>query len=181
MDQMQTITVGHRQARNLARGLGWFSIGLGAAEILVPHAFTRWLGMRDGVALLQSYGARELLAGIGILASEKAAPWVWSRVGGDALDLATLAGGIRKDNPNNANIGIALAAVLGVTLADLVCAASLTEHERESRERTQRFVEAYSRRSGFPRPPDSMRGAAQRLDDSGGHDPAEPYLPYPTP
>jgi hypothetical protein len=181
MNAVQELTLNHRQARNLARGLGWFSLGLGAAEVLAPHALSRWLGMKDGVALLQSYGARELLAGIGILASEKAAPWVWSRVGGDALDLVTLVGGIRKDNPNNANIGMALAAVLGVTLADVVCAASLTERERETRERSQRFVEEYSRRSGFPRPPDSMRGAAQRLDDSDGRGAAEPLLPYPTP
>jgi hypothetical protein len=32
-------------AHSMARGLGWFSIGLGVAEVLAPRALTRCLGM----------------------------------------------------------------------------------------------------------------------------------------
>ena len=35
-------------------------------------------------------GAREIASGFGILAQNKPTPWLWSRVGGDAMDLALL-------------------------------------------------------------------------------------------
>ena len=43
-----------RQARGsagaMAQGLGWFSLGLGAVELLAPHLLTRALGMRGFLA-----------------------------------------------------------------------------------------------------------------------------------
>ena len=165
MNQMQNIkqsvSLDRGNAHNLARALGWFSLALGAAEVMAPKTLSRWLGMRDGAALLQAYGARELLAGAGILASSNPTPWVWSRVGGDAIDIVTLMTGFRDDNPNNANVGVALGAVLGVTLADVICAGSLQEERRERRERRRNFVAAYKSRSGFRRPVEAMRGAAR--------------------
>ncbi len=158
------VMLDRRNAHALARGLGWFSLGLGAAEVLAPKALSRWLGMKDGAALLQSYGAREILAGIGILASSNPTPFVWSRLGGDAVDLATLAAGIREDNPNNGNIGIALAAVFGATLADAVCAGSLQQHDDEDRQRRRRHIAAYKRRSGFRQPAAAMKGAARDFE-----------------
>src|SRR5947209_10102577 len=73
----------------LARGLGWFSIGLGLAEVLAPHAMADLTGVRSP-ALLRAYGLREIICGIGILGSARPAGWLWGRVAGDALDLATL-------------------------------------------------------------------------------------------
>ena len=46
-----------------------------------------------------AYGVREVVNGIGILASDDPTPWVWGRVGGDALDIATVAAGMSGDNP----------------------------------------------------------------------------------
>ena len=86
-------------ADSLARGLGWFSIGLGLAEVLAPRALTRGLGMEGTEQTVQAYGVREIATGIGILSSNQPAPWIWGRVGGDALDLATLATGLQRDNP----------------------------------------------------------------------------------
>src|SRR5512140_3802102 len=78
-------------AHSMARGLGWFSIGLGVAEVLAPCALTRCLGMGGNEQLVRAYGLREIATGIGILSSDKPAAWIWGRVGGDALDMATLA------------------------------------------------------------------------------------------
>ena len=83
-------------AHSMARGLGWFSIGLGLAEVLAPRALTRGLGMEGNEQLVQAYGLREIATGIGILSSDQPAPWIWGRVGGDALDMATLAGQSEK-------------------------------------------------------------------------------------
>jgi hypothetical protein len=35
----------NQYALSMARGLGWFSLGLGVAEMLAPRALTRGLGM----------------------------------------------------------------------------------------------------------------------------------------
>jgi hypothetical protein len=80
--------------------------------------------MQGSEQLLQAYGLREIATGIGILSSEQAAPWIWGRLAGDALDIATLSTGLKEDNPKRENVGIALAAVAGVTALDLVCSVS---------------------------------------------------------
>ena len=67
-------------AMALARGLGWFSIGLGLAEMLAPRMLTEQMGMQGKESLLRFYGAREMAAGVGILMSDNPAPWVWGRV-----------------------------------------------------------------------------------------------------
>src|SRR4051812_49131148 len=97
----------------LARGLGVFSIALGLVELLAARSLTRALGMQGNETLVQAYGAREIATGIGILASKDPTPWIWGRVGGDALDIATLVTGLDEDNPNRGNVGLALAAVAG--------------------------------------------------------------------
>lgn len=138
----------------LARGLGWFSIGLGLAEMLMPRMLTEQMGMQGKESLLRFYGAREMAAGIGILMSDNPGPWMWARVAGDALDLATLATRLDKQNPRKGNVAITLAAVAGVTALDCVSAQALTN--------TNRPVPDYSDRRGMPRPPEEMRGAARK-------------------
>lgn len=112
--------------RMLANGLGWFSIGLGLYELLAPRHLGRALGMEDQTALIQAYGVREIATGVGILARRRPAEWVWGRVAGDALDLATLAPGLDDDNPRRGNVAMAMAAVAGVTLLDVLCARQLS-------------------------------------------------------
>jgi len=94
-----------RSARALADGLGWLSIGLGLGELLAPRALTRFLGMEAYAGLIQAYGAREITTGIGILSQDDPAPWLWGRVAGDALDLATLAAGLADDRARTGNVG----------------------------------------------------------------------------
>jgi hypothetical protein len=146
---------------DLAYGLGWFSIGLGAAEVIAPGALARTLGMRGSEPILRAYGLREIATGIGILSSNNPAPWLWGRVGGDALDIATLATGYTDSNPRKENVGIALAAVAGVTILDVVCAQALSMDRADAHE--QRYFD-YSDRSGLPRPPQEMRGAARDFE-----------------
>jgi len=173
--------VAHRSngsARTLAQGLGWFSIGLGLAELLAPRSIARALGMEERTALIRAYGAREVAAGVGILTQRNPTPWLWGRVAGDALDLATLAGGLDGRNPRRENVGIALAAVAGVTILDVLCARALGA-EREERQRRRPPLRDYSHRSGLPRPPEAMRGAAARdLDLPEDMRTPEPLRPY---
>jgi uncharacterized membrane protein len=113
----------------LAQALGWFSIGLGVAELTAPRSLARFIGVRDDnetCALLRAYGAREIASGIGILSRRRPAGWVWSRVGGDAIDLATLVAAYRSDTTDTGRLNAATAAVLGVTALDIFCAQQLS-------------------------------------------------------
>jgi hypothetical protein len=115
-------TAGH----SLARGLGWFSIGLGLAEFLAPHAMARLTGVPHP-RLLQFYGLREIAAGVGIFSNPRPAGWLWARVAGDALDLATLGAAMAEDDSEaRTKAWIAAAAVAGVTALDVLCATELT-------------------------------------------------------
>ncbi len=107
---------------SLIRALGWFSIALGATELLAPGALSRFLGV-DKKGPLRAFGLRELAAGVGILASDRAKPWIWARIGGDALDLAALGFAIARGHRRNALI--AAGAVAGVTALDLVAGQRL--------------------------------------------------------
>lgn len=141
----------------LSTGLGWFSIALGLAELAAPRALARSLGMDGHERLIQAYGAREVATGIGILAASDPTPWVRGRVAGDVLDLATLATGLHRGNPRRGTVVMAMAAVLGVTAFDLLRARQSTTASLQARRR----LYDYSGRSGLPRPPDAMRGAAK--------------------
>jgi hypothetical protein len=68
-------------AEQLARGLGWFSIGLGLAELVAPRRITETLGMEGSETLVIAFGVREILAGIMSLSVERNAG-LWARVGG---------------------------------------------------------------------------------------------------
>jgi len=111
-----------------ARGLGWFSIGLGLAELAAPDIVADLTGVRNE-GLLQLYGLREIACGVGILSSTRPSGWMWARVAGDALDLVTLAGAAtRGDGDAGRALGAGLA-VAAVTLTDLACAAQLSTAE----------------------------------------------------
>src|SRR5690242_9286505 len=51
----------------LARFLGWFSIGLGVAEVVAPRTVARLVGTRNNSGLIRCYGLREIASGVGIL------------------------------------------------------------------------------------------------------------------
>jgi hypothetical protein len=142
----------------VARGLGWFSIALGATELVAPGRLARALGLEGRERLLQAYGGREIGAGVWAL-SDTPAPAIWSRVAGDVVDLATLAAGLRgADEEQRRNAWVALAAVAGITVVDILTAASLTAEQSERRGDTGRD---YSDRSGFPGGVAKARGRAE--------------------
>ena len=113
----------------VARGLGWFSIGLGVYELVSADYLGYALGMENKAALIRLYGLREIVAGIGILKlfNGKLAPWIWARIAGDALDIATLSIDLSPHNLKRKNTFIALGMVVGVTLLDSWCAKRLSE------------------------------------------------------
>ncbi|HEX7338056.1 MAG TPA: hypothetical protein VF252_12695, partial [Gemmatimonadales bacterium] len=106
----------------LARGLGWFSIGLGLAQITAPRSIARLIGVSDEDETrntMFAIGLREIASGVGILSRPNPAPFLWSRVGGDIMDLALLGKELGSAAAKRPRVAAVTAAVLGVTLLDL--------------------------------------------------------------
>lgn len=153
-----------------ARGLGLFSIALGLAELLAPRAVARATGMSGRTGLIQAYGLREIVNGVGLLYSDHPRRWLWGRVFGDALDMATLA--TRKDRADTA-AAMKVAAVVG----SLDLAAAMMQDAWVRRPSDAEFD--YSDRVGFARSPDEMRGAAADAMVPKDMRQPEPLRPYP--
>jgi len=114
-------------AKRLAKGLGWFSVGLGLAELLAPRAIANISGVsKERTGLIRLYGLRELAAGIAIFSQEKPTEAVWSRVAGDALDLVSLGVACTSPDAKRGRITFATANVLAVTALDVICAMQLS-------------------------------------------------------
>jgi hypothetical protein len=121
-------TLAERKSDSLASGLGWFSVGLGLAQIAMPQRVAEIAGIEstpENIRLMRSFGMRELTSGVGILTQPKPEKWMWSRVAGDLVDLAMLGVALGNDkNKRGRTLGATLA-VLGVTGLDILAANQL--------------------------------------------------------
>jgi uncharacterized membrane protein len=117
------------RAERRARGLGWFSVSLGLAQLLAPGALGRMIGLgrvaRRHRAAMRAVGLRELAAGVGILRHSRPSGWLWARLAGDVMDLAMLGSAMRSRRARRARLGGSLAAVAGVAALDLVTGRQL--------------------------------------------------------
>jgi uncharacterized membrane protein len=128
-----------REGDSLAKALGWFSIGLGLTELLAPDVIRRiaGLGSTGSPPLVRALGARELGNGIAILSAPNSAPRVWTRVGGDAIDLSVLGAALNDDRADRGRVSAAIAAVVGVTALDVLCATRLSRSNGAGRARAR--------------------------------------------
>jgi uncharacterized membrane protein len=121
---------GDKLGRTLARGLGWFSVGLGLAQVAAPSRVARMIGVDDegNEGLIRAIGVRELTSGFGLLAGGQTAPYLWSRVAGDAMDLAMLMNAMgSRDGERRQRISRAMLAVAGVTVPDAIASVRATQ------------------------------------------------------
>jgi hypothetical protein len=138
-----------KSAQKAARGLGWFSIALGVTELLAPVAVSRACGINVHPGVIRCYGLREIITGIGILRSANAKPWLWARVGGDLLDMSTLA---RDDGARSS--GAAQLALLNVAAITALDAHTAYAYQPVP---PGRYVD-YSDRTGYRQPVEAVRG-----------------------
>ncbi len=126
-DRDKDVGVPTASAKRLARGLGWFSVGLGLTELLAPRLIARITGLSsERTGLIRFYGARELASGIAIFSQKKPTEAVWSRVVGDAVDLTSLAIASTSPDAKRGRLAFATANVLAVTALDVICARQFT-------------------------------------------------------
>ena len=72
---------------DLAVFLGWFSLGIGALEIVAPAALSRRLQLPIGSKVVQGFGIREIMAGLLLLRAPASPAGPYARIAGDILDL----------------------------------------------------------------------------------------------
>jgi uncharacterized membrane protein len=140
---------GSAGAGALTKGLGLFSLVLGIAELAAPRQVARLIGVHDDedtCELLRACGLREITSGMGILTRPNETGWLWSRVGGDVMDLALLGSAMRTPGARQERLLGAVAAVAGVTVLDML--ASQRSRQDSDAMWQRRFYESEGRFAG---------------------------------
>ena len=119
-------------APTVSGSLGLFSIALGLAELLAPTTLRRELGLKHvpTTAVRTLYGLRELTAGWALVSDPTDYRWLWARVAGDVLDIATLKTGDTWANPKRGAVKVGLAAVYAITVVDVLTALRMSTVQR---------------------------------------------------
>jgi uncharacterized membrane protein len=121
---------GDKLGKTLYRGLGWFSLGLGLTQLAAPRVVARAIGIDDAdgnEGWIRAIGVREITSGFGLLAGSQPAPFLWSRVAGDAMDLAMLMNAMSdRGGERRQRVSRALVAVAGVAVPDAIASVRAT-------------------------------------------------------
>jgi uncharacterized membrane protein len=156
-------------SESLADLLGIFSIGLGIAQVAAPGAVSKLIGIEDDEGartIMRLMGAREISHGLGILSNQHPAKWVWSRVAGDALDLALLGKVMANPDNHRGRTLLAAANVLAVATLDLVAARQLSRQPHgPARQAAERGVIRARRSVTIRKPVEEVYGFWRNLEN----------------
>jgi uncharacterized membrane protein len=117
--------------RRLIQALGWFSIGLGALELLAPRVLNRAIGVGDHPVVTRLIGVREIVTGVGLLSERAPGWWALARAAGDAMDVALLGAATRSPDSDPKRIAAAATSVIAVGAVDVLSSQRLFESESE--------------------------------------------------
>jgi hypothetical protein len=120
-----------RTVRRRAEALGWFSVALGLAQLLLPRAVARAAGAGDHAGLVRALGAREIASGAGLLLRPTRPSFAWLRLAGDVVDLALLGRAMLAPRARRDKLALAIAAVSGVAVMDALTARELARLHSE--------------------------------------------------
>jgi hypothetical protein len=110
----------------LAKPLGWFSLALGAAELLAPRRIAAAHGVPEGKRVVRAFGAREIAAGAAVLAKPRSSAPFLARAAGDVLDIGAAGIAARKAKGGKRKMAIAsLVSVAGFLALDLLVARAV--------------------------------------------------------
>lgn len=115
----------------LSMNIGMTAVGLGLWGLFFPKHVARTLGVDAPPAVVQAaFGLRELWTGVTLAADPTKASMLWTRVAGDAFDIALLRSLDNRSNPQRGAARAALGFVLAVTALDVVTAIRMTNVQR---------------------------------------------------
>ena len=111
---------------SLVRPLGWFSLALGAAELLAPRKIANAHGTPEGKNVVRGFGAREIAAGAAVLARPRSPVPLLARAAGDVLDIGAAGAAARKARGGKRAMALAsLATVTAFLALDLLVARAV--------------------------------------------------------
>ncbi len=139
----------------LAKGLGWFSIGLGALELAALGAVADWLGIEHRDRLFRAFGAREIASGIGILAQDRPVGWMWGRAAGDVMDLSVLAAAL-PGSERRGRVAASVGFVAGILALDFLCADRLSHRPGSRRAFSESGALEVRKQVTIDAPPDEV-------------------------
>jgi uncharacterized membrane protein len=157
-ERYQRLAEEHRGtgSESLSDLLGLFSIGLGLAQVAAPGAVSKLIGIEDDTksrTLMRLMGVREIGHGLGILSQQHPEKWVWSRVAGDALDLALLGRVMANPENHRGRTLLAAANVLAVATLDVIAARQLSSQPETAKSELAREGIIHTRKSVTIRKP----------------------------
>jgi uncharacterized membrane protein len=123
------------ESQRLAEGLGYFSLGMGTAQVAAPRLVAWLTGVRPSRAhksVMRAIGLRGLAVGTGLLSASTTSPWLWARAAGDVVDLALLGPGLASSQIGRRRRVVAIAAVAGVTVCDVIASWRIAAAEGTS-------------------------------------------------
>jgi hypothetical protein len=118
------------QVERITTTLGFAQLALAAFELARPGALARSIGLEKNHTFLKGFGAREMATGAGLFGWRRGrgrSLWIWARVAGDAMDVATLAPALSRANPRRNAAFLVLGVVAVVTVIDVLCAKALDD------------------------------------------------------
>jgi hypothetical protein len=123
------------------RALGWVSLALGGGALAMPRAIAKLIGVRNDGGLIPLVGAREIAAGIALLAQREKTPWLWARVLGDLMDITLLEAALRDDRNDRGRLAVTLAVITAITAVDVFAAETASGAPRPALDRARELVE----------------------------------------
>jgi hypothetical protein len=127
----------------LPRRLGYFSLAVGAAELIAPRLLSRVLGLRPHPTLMRAMALREIASGVGMLTLPGSAAAPGARVLGDLMDMAIVGLAAGLEPGRRGRRVLALLAVAGVTALDLYATRRQAKRHRaleRHRERDLHYI-----------------------------------------
>jgi uncharacterized membrane protein len=183
------------RARSGVVALGLASVALGVAKVAAPRALARLVGAPDGPRakwIIQGLGAREVVIGVGLLASRRATPWLWARAAGNALELALLGAAVGARREDRRRAAGALGVLAGMTAFDVACAVASTRALRRRvaapvrrsvtiarpREEVYRFWRDFANAPAFMSDVESVEVLDDRRSRWSAHGPVGPVVSW---
>jgi uncharacterized membrane protein len=123
-------------AETLTTGLGYYSLGLGAALLAAPGRLNHLIGVRDDPRSrlwTRFVGVQELSAAAGILAQRRPVEWLWGRTAADVLHLTMLARARQRRAKAPRRLAGAIASVAGTFAIDAYTSARMTSDPQATR------------------------------------------------
>jgi uncharacterized membrane protein len=116
------------------QALGWVSLGLGLAELILPKRIQRMAGVSGHHSdLIQLLGIRELAHAAVIFLQARPYQGLWSRVFGDAIDLAFLGAALASPKTKKTRASVVAASVLGLAALDLFSLSRISQVRNQAK------------------------------------------------